>query len=73
MRFQVSFPGLGFRPEDKLIIDAGTENAWVVPQDGTTYYLSGSLTIPGEKGDRPFLDWSGTIGLPQAEIPAAGR
>ena len=73
VRFQVSFPGLGFRPEDKLIIDAGTENAWVVPQDGTTYYLSGSLTIPGEKGDRPFLDWSGTIGLPQAEIPAAGR
>lgn len=73
VRFQVSFPGLGFRPEDKLIIDAGTENAWVVPQDGTTYYLSGSLTIAEEKSDRPFLDWSGTIGLPQSEIPAAGR
>ena len=73
VRFQVSFPGLSFRPDEKVIVDAGAENAWVIPQDGTQYFLSGSLTIPAAPGDRAVLDWSGTIGLPKAEIPVATR
>lgn len=69
LRFQISFPGLGYRPTDEVIIDVGSSKAWVVPQDGSTYYLSGSLSIRREKTDHPYMDWSGTLDLPKVEIP----
>ena len=69
LRFQISFPGLGYRPTDKVIIDVGSTKAWVVPQDGSTYYLTGSLSIHKEESDHPHMDWSGTLELPKVEIP----
>jgi hypothetical protein len=72
LRFQTSFPGLGYRPStDKVIVDVGAEKAWVIPQDGSTYYLSGSLSIKGQKSDHRHMDWSGTLELPKVEIPKA--
>jgi hypothetical protein len=54
MRFQISFPGLGYRPgADKVIVDVGPDKAWVIPQDGPAWFLSGSLTIEGQKSDHP--------------------
>ena len=50
LRFRVSFPGLGYRPEkDKVIVDVGASKSWTIPQDGSTYYLSGTLSIEKEK------------------------
>ena len=72
IRFQISFPGLGYRPDvDKVIVDINPRNAWVIPQDGDTYSLSGSLSIEREKSDHALMDWSGTLELPVAGIPAA--
>ena len=70
LRFQISFPGLEYRPErDKVIVDVGASKSWIIPQDGSTYYLSGTLSIKKEKGDHPHLDWSGTLTLPRVAIP----
>jgi hypothetical protein len=70
LKFRISLTGLGYRPgKDKVIIDVGTNNVWVVPQNSSTYYLSGTLSIKKEKGDHPHTDWSGTLTLPKVEIP----
>jgi hypothetical protein len=72
IKFQVSFPGLGYQPtRDKVIVDIGANKAWVIPQDGSAYYLSGSLTIEKEKSDHRYRDWSGTLELPEVKIPKA--
>jgi hypothetical protein len=72
MRFQISFPGLGYHPgADKVIVDVGPDKAWVIPQGGPAYSLSGSLTIEGQQSDHPYMDWSGTLYLPKVEIPKA--
>jgi hypothetical protein len=72
LKFQISFPGVGYHPgTDKVIVDVGTDKVWVIPQDGTTCFLSGSLTIEDQKSDHPIMDWSGTLDLPKAEIPKA--
>jgi hypothetical protein len=72
IKFQVSFPGLGYHPEtDKVIVDVGAEQAWVIPQDGTAYSLAGSFSIERQQSDHPSMDWSGTLELPMVEIPSA--
>jgi hypothetical protein len=52
-----------------VIVDAGPSEAWIIPQDGTIYWLSGKLTVGKQTGDHPYKDWSGTIELPKVEIP----
>ena len=70
LRFQISFPGLGYRPgQDKVVVDVGPSNAWIIPQNGSTYYLSGTLSIKKENGDHSNRDWSGTLTLPRVAIP----
>jgi hypothetical protein len=70
VRFQISFPGLGYRPAtDKVIVDLDARQAWVIPQNGVTYYLSGTLSVEREELDHPYNDWSGRLELPNAEIP----
>jgi hypothetical protein len=70
LRFRISFPGLGYRPgDDKVIIDVGVSRTWIIPQDGSTYYLSGVLSIKKETGGHLALDWSGTLILPKVAIP----
>lgn len=70
MKFQISFPGLGYHPAtDKVIIDVGSTNAWIIPQDGLTYWLSGKLQIDQQKGDHRHMDWNGTLELPKVRIP----
>jgi len=72
VKFQISFPGLGYRPEaDKVIIDVGPRKSWVVPQNSSAYYLSGSLSIERDKSDHPYTDWSGALELPKVQIPKA--
>jgi hypothetical protein len=74
VRFQISFPGLGYQPgRDKVIVDVGPNKAWVIPQDGSTYLLAGSLSIEPEESGHPVMDWSGTLELPGVEIPKASR
>jgi hypothetical protein len=69
LRFRISFPGLGYMPErDKVIVDVGPFKSWIIPQDDSTYYLSGTLSIKKEKGDHPYMDWSGTLILPGVAI-----
>ena len=70
IRFQISFPGLGYRPTDKTIVDLGPFKSWVIPPNGS-YMLSGKLVIPAQKGDHPIMDWSGTLDLPMIRIPKA--
>jgi hypothetical protein len=73
LRFRVSFPGLGYRPEkDRTIIDLGPSSSWIIPDD-KEYFLSGTLTIPKKEGDHPHLDWSGTLALPATKIPAPAK
>jgi hypothetical protein len=70
LKFRISFPGLGYRPgKDKVIIDVGVPNTWIIPQDGSIYYLSGAVSIKREIGDHPHMDWNGTLTLPRVEIP----
>ena len=70
IRFQISFPGSGYSPGiDRSIVDVGSRQTWVIPQDDTTYYLSGSLSIKQQKSDHPKFDWSGTLEFPRVEIP----
>jgi len=68
IKFQISFPGAGYRLTDKAIIDLGPGRTWTIPQDGTEYLLSGKLTIEKKSGDHPYMDWSGTLDLPPVEI-----
>lgn len=73
IQFRISFPGLGYQPnEDKVIIDMGPSQSWVIPQSDT-YYLSGTLSISKEPGDHPTMDWSGSISFPKVEIPKSNR
>jgi len=67
-RFQISFPGAGYRPADRVIVDMGWSRTWVIPPGGW-YMLSGKLTIPAQKGDHSYMDWSGTLELPAVRIP----
>jgi hypothetical protein len=70
IKFQISFPGLGYNPAtDKVAVDIGPFKAWIVPQDGSVYSLSGKLTVDKQKGDHPYMDWSGSLNLPKVEIP----
>lgn len=69
MRFQVSFPGLGYRATDRAIVDIGFGQSWILPPDGSKYYLSGCLAIRRESGDHPRMVWHGTLLLPEIEIP----
>jgi hypothetical protein len=70
IKFRISYPGLGYKPgEDKVIVDVGPSQAWVIPQDGSAHYLSGEFTIKKEKSDPPRTDWNGTLVLPKVEIP----
>jgi len=71
IRFQISFPGSGHMPSDRVMVDVGDSNVWVIPQDGLTYYLSGRLLIEPKESDPPNEYWSGTLDLPKAEIPRA--
>lgn len=70
LRFQVSFPGLGYnRDKDNVVVDVGPSKSWIIPLDGSTYYLSGTLSVRKEEGDHHHIDWSGTLTLPGAAIP----
>ena len=72
IRFQVSFPGLGYRPNiDRTIVDIGPTGAWIIPQDGAGYGLSGRLVVEKKEGDHPIMDWSGSLDLPRVPIPTA--
>jgi hypothetical protein len=60
---------MGYRPEtDRTIIDLGPDESWVIP-DGSTYFLSGTLTIPKQEADHPHYDWNGTLSFPKIPIP----
>lgn len=68
LRFQISFPGLGYHPDkDKVLIDVGAAQCWSIP-DGRNFFLSGQLNIPKEQGDHPYMDWSGVLMLPAIPI-----
>ena len=69
IKFQISFPGLGYRPGTKTIIDTGPFSSWILPDDGKTYILRSKLNIPTAIGDHPSIDWNGTLELPSVEIP----
>ena len=69
IKFQISFPGAGYRPTDRMRVDMGPMQNWLIPRNGKIYFLSGKLTISPIKGDHPYLDWSGTIDLPSVKIP----
>lgn len=69
LRFQISFPGLGYHPgKDKVLIDLGPSQCWSIP-DGKRFFLSGQLSILKEQGDHPYMDWSGVLNLPAIPIP----
>ncbi|MHB1078766.1 MAG: hypothetical protein ACYC67_05145 [Prosthecobacter sp.] len=71
LRFRVSFPGFSTQPgNQRTIIDHGFDQIWVVPEEGD-HFLSGQITIPSERGDHSFIDWSGTLELPPIKIPKA--
>lgn len=68
LRFQFSFPGLGYNPEkDKTIIDIGPDNCWIIPAKGT-FILSGKLTIKRKFGN-PDQGWYGELIFPPIVIP----
>ena len=69
LRFPFDLRGLGYRPEDKAIIDIGPPHVWVIPQDGAVYRLEGEFTVKKEPRDHRHKDWSGTLKLPPVEIP----
>ncbi len=68
-RFPFNMAGLGYRPEDKAIIDIGPPHVWIIPQDGSTYFLTGEFTVEKEPGNHRHKDWNGTLELPPVEIP----
>lgn len=69
LKFRISFPGLPHNPnQGNTIIDFGPHACWNVPAD-QPYFLQATLTIPKEKGDHPYQDWSGTLNLPKVPIP----
>jgi hypothetical protein len=73
IRFRISFPGLGYRPEtDRTIIDLGPSMSWVIPDD-KEYFISGTLTIPKMEGDHHDSDWSGMLTLPTTKIPTTSK
>lgn len=73
IRFRISFPGIGYRPEtDRVIIDLGPSMSWVIPGD-KEYFIFGTLTIPKVEGDHPYSDWSGTLVLPPTAIPTTDK
>ena len=73
IRFRISFPGLGYRPEtDRTIIDLGPSMSWVIPDD-KEYFVSGTLTIPKMEGDPHHSDWSGKLTLPTTKIPTTSK
>jgi hypothetical protein len=70
IKFRISFPGLGYRPGiDKVIVDMGLSKTWIVPQDGSSYWLSGKFIVPKQEGDHQHMDWNGTLELPKVQIP----
>ncbi len=69
IKFQISFPGRGYSPQQKGIIDLDYNKCWVIPQDGSPSFLSGALTIQRDMAEHPLMDWYGTIKFPPVEIP----
>jgi hypothetical protein len=68
IRFEISYPGMGVSRDARAAIDIGSSNTWVIPAEGS-YLLSARFEIPAEKGDHPYLNWSGTLELPRVRIP----
>ena len=72
IKFPIHLPGTGYRLTDTAILDMGAGQTWMIPQDGTTYFLSGRFQLERQNGDHPYnpyIDWSGTLLLPPVEIP----
>lgn len=70
IKFRITFPGAGFKPDGSTLIDLGPRRIWIIPADGH-FNLSGKLVIPRVDGDHPLMDWSGTLELPKVRIPAS--
>lgn len=69
MRFQISFPGLGYQPtRDRTIIDLGPRSSWIIPND-QIYYISGAMAIPKQADDHLHSDWNGTLNFSKIPIP----
>lgn len=51
------------------MIDVGPQHVWVLPENGKTYFLSGYISIRGQKSDYRNTDWSGVLNLPKTRIP----
>jgi len=69
IKFPIVCQGLAVRPGTKAVIDLDTPRTWIIPQDGRTYYLSGSLTIPRDLSGPSQMVWYGTLHFPPAKIP----
>ncbi len=72
IKFNATYPGAGYLRPSFMAIDLGPSRIWPLALDGT-YFVSGKLVIPPQKGDHPFLDWSGTIEMPMVIVRAAPR
>jgi len=69
IRFRISFPGMGYSPGTKTIVDIEPPMTWMIPDNGSTYYLTGTFTVPRKERDQSPMDWSGTLEFPRVEIP----
>jgi hypothetical protein len=71
IKFPIECQGLAISPATKAVIDLDSPRVWIIPQDGNTYFLSGTLLIPEDASDHSTMIWHGTLDFPPAEIPKA--
>ncbi len=71
IKFRIDTRGLSCGDKKNTVVDLGIFRAWIIPQDGSNYFLSAKFTIPRDPHAHPIMDWHGTLDLPKVKIPAA--
>ncbi len=69
IKFNITYPGSGYLQPNFMAIDLGPSKFWPLALNDT-YFVSGKLVIPPQKGDHPFLDWSGALEMPMIVVRA---
>jgi hypothetical protein len=71
IKFPIECQGLAISPATKAVIDLDSPRVWIIPQDGKTYFLSGTLVIPEDASEPSTMIWHGTLNFPPTKIPNA--
>jgi len=69
LRFRINGHAASIPSGARIVLDLPGAVAVIPNADTHTYFISGTLTIPAQKGN-PAMAWQGTLELPKIKVPS---